>query len=192
MSSQIWWYIARASGFVAWGLLSGSVISGLFASTRITHGHPTAAWLVDLHRFLAGTGVVFTALHLGGLVADDFVQFGPADVLVPFASAWKPAPVALGVVSLYLVTAVEVSSLLVRRLPRRWWKRIHLASFGFFWTSTFHLLLAGSDAANPVVRWAVVLVVAAVVFLTLVRILAPRGRRRSSPVRPPARVSQPV
>ena len=168
------------------------MISGLLVSTRITHGRPTAAWLVDLHRFLAGAGVAFTALHLGGLVADDFVQFGPADLLVPFASAWKPVPVALGIVSLYLVTAVEVSSLLMRRLPRRWWKRIHLASYGFFWSATFHLLLAGSDATNPVARWAVILVVATVVFLTLVRILAPRGRRKPPPVRTAARVSQPV
>jgi DMSO/TMAO reductase YedYZ heme-binding membrane subunit len=192
MNPQIWWYIARASGFVAWGLLSGSVISGLLVSTRITHGRPTAAWLVDLHRFLAGAGVAFTALHLGGLVADGFVQFGPADLLVPFASAWKPIPVALGIVSLYLVTAVEVSSLLMRRLPRRWWKRIHLASFGLFWSATFHLLLAGSDATNPVAQWAEILVVATVVFLTLVRILAPRGRRGPPPVRTAARVSQPV
>jgi DMSO/TMAO reductase YedYZ heme-binding membrane subunit len=192
MNPQVWWYVARATGFVAWGLLSGSVISGLLVSTRITHGRPTAAWLVDLHRFLSGAGLVFIALHLGGLVADSFVHFGAADLLVPFASSWKPVPVALGIVSLYLVAAVEVSSLLMRRLPRRWWKRIHLASYGFFWSATFHLLLAGSDATNPVARWSVVLVVATVVFLTLVRILSPRGRRRPAPPRPAPRASQPV
>jgi predicted ferric reductase len=190
MSPQVWWYLARATGFVAWALLSASVLSGLYVSTRLTKGRPTAAWLVDLHRFLAGSGVVLTGLHLAGLVADSYVHFGLADVLVPFASAWKPGAVALGVVALYLLLAVEVSSLLMRRLPRRWWKAIHLSSYGLFWTATFHLLLAGTDATNPIARWSVNLVVAAVVFLTLIRILSPRAAsRRTVRDRPVAHAS---
>ncbi len=48
------------------------------------------------------------------------------DALIPFASNWRPAAVVGGVVGLYLLVAVEVTSLLMRKLPRRWWHRIHL------------------------------------------------------------------
>jgi len=178
MSSQVWWYEARATGYVAWGLVTASVIAGLLLSTRLTKGKVTPAWTLDLHRFLAGAAVAFTGLHVAGLVADTYVHFGVADVLVPFASRWKPGAVALGVVAMYLLAAVEVSSLLMRRLPRRLWRVVHLSSYVLFWAATFHLLTAGTDTRNPASRVVTAVVIAIVVFLTLVRALG--GRRRSS------------
>jgi DMSO/TMAO reductase YedYZ heme-binding membrane subunit len=90
---------------------------------------------------------------------------------------------------------VEISSLLMRRLPRRVWHGIHLTSYAVFWLATFHLLLAGTDAANPIIRWTVSLVMAGVVFLSLVRVLNGRGgakptRHATTPTRPGR--SQPV
>ena len=184
MNPQTWWYVARSTGFVAWGLVTASVITGLLRSTRLARGRPTPAWTLDLHRFLGGTAVVATALHLAGLVGDNYIHFGAADLLVPFASSWEPGAVALGIVALYLLLAVQGSSMLMRRLPRRLWRIIHLASFIVFWSTTFHLQLAGTDAANPVARWTVVLAMTAVVFLTVVRALTGRGGSRQRRIRP--------
>ena len=177
MSPQLSWHIARATGIVAWALLAAAVIWGLLLSTRLAHGRPGPAWLLDLHRFLGAAAVAFTALHLAGLVADNYVHFDVADLLVPGAAAWKPGPVALGVVSVYLLAAVEGTSLAMRRIPRRAWRAVHLTSYVLFWSATFHFILAGTDAPNPLARLGIDLVAAAVVFLTLVRILSPRGRR---------------
>jgi predicted ferric reductase len=182
MSSQLWWYVARATGYTAWVLTSTSVISGLLLSTRLARRRLAPAWVLDLHRFLGGAALTFTALHLAGLVADDHVHFGPVEALVPFGSPWRPAPVALGVVALYLLAAVEATSLLMRHLPRRLWRSVHLSSYVLFWLATFHLLTAGSDAANPLSQLAVALVIGIVVFLSLVRVLARRGAHP-----PPAR-----
>lgn len=176
MNPQVWWYIARATGIVAWALLAASVIWGLLLSTRLARGRPTPAWLLDLHRFLGGSAVLFTVLHLAGLVADDYVDFGLADLLVPYASGWKPGPVSLGVVSLYLLVAVEATSLAMRRIPRRVWRGVHLTSYVLFWTATFHFILAGTDAPHPLARAGIDVVAASVVFLSLVRILSPRRR----------------
>jgi ferredoxin-NADP reductase len=68
---------------------------------------------------------------------------------VPFAASWRPAAVALGVVAVYLLAAVILTSALARHLPRRWWRRIHLASHPLFWLATLHALMAGTDAATP-------------------------------------------
>lgn len=179
MKAQLWWDVARATGVVGWALLAAAVIWGLLLSTRLVRGRPTPAWLLDMHRFLGGGAVIFTSLHLTGLVADTYVHFGAADLLVPFASSWRPGAVALGVVSLYLLVAIELTSLLMRRLPRRVWRKIHLTSFGLFWAATYHFILAGTDAGNALARWGINLTAAAVVFLTLVRILAPRRARKS-------------
>jgi predicted ferric reductase len=188
MSAHTWWYLARATGYVAWALVASSVVSGLLLSTRLTGRRPTAAWTLDLHRFLAGTAVAFTGLHLAGVVADSYVHFGAADVLVPLASGWRTRAVALGIVAMYLLVAVEISSLLMRRLPRRLWRGIHLSSHVAFWAASFHLLTAGTDAGNPASRVVTVVVITVVVLLTLVRALGGTGvGRRPPPGRPGTR-----
>ena len=60
MDPQLWWYTARAGGIVALALTAGSVIWGLFLSTRVLQGRPSGAWLLDLHRFLGGAAVIFS------------------------------------------------------------------------------------------------------------------------------------
>lgn len=179
MNPQFWWYLARSSGIVAWALLTASMIWGLLFTTRILNGHPTPKWLLDLHRHLGGLALAFTGLHLAALVADSTVQFGLVDLLVPFASDWKPVPVALGVIALYLLAAIEFTSLAKKRLSRTTWRRIHLTSYLLFWIATFHGITAGTDAVHPAYWAANTIAAGAVVFLTIYRLLAERTNRRA-------------
>lgn len=187
MNQQLWWHVARAGGIVAWVLLATAVAWGLLLSTRLLGRRPTPAWLLSLHRMLGALAVVFTAVHVAGLVADSYVHFGAAEVLVPFASDWRPGAVAWGVVGLYLLLAVEVTSLLMRRLPRRVWRWVHRSSFVLFFVASVHGATAGTDASNALYRWTSVALVTAAMFLTLVRILtaATRGGARNRPVTAP-------
>jgi predicted ferric reductase len=200
VNPHLWWYVARASGMVAWILVTASVVWGLVLSTRLTR-RPKPAWFLDLHRFLGGLSVVFVGVHLAGLVADNYTHFGLASILVPLASSWHPVAVAWGVVGMYLLVAIEITSLLMRRLPRRLWRAVHFTSFGLFAFTTIHALTAGSDAGNVAVQWFALGSCAVVAFLTLVRILSSRRTDRPltisraasptpmlpSPARPPRR-----
>ncbi len=174
MSEKIWWYVARAGGLTAWWLLAAAVLWGLTLSTRIAQGKVTPAWLLDLHRFLGGLATVFTGVHVVALLADSWAPFGWSDVLVPLASRWRPWPVALGVVSLYLLVAVEATSLLRRWLPKRLWRAVHSASFSLFLLGTGHALTAGSEAANLPVRLSAVAMLVAFMFLLVYRLLTGR------------------
>jgi hypothetical protein len=174
MSSQVWWFVSRSSGMIAWALLTLSVCWGLFISTKAVAKASSPAWLLDLHRFLGGLGVVFTGIHLVGLWADSYVEFGWAELFVPMASSWKPGAVAFGVVALYVMVAVEVTSLLMRHLPRRLWKAIHLTSLPLFVIATYHAIAAGTDHENTVFRLAALAAVNIVTFLTIVLVLAAR------------------
>ena len=176
---KLWWYVARASGLVAWWLVAASVLWGLLLSTRLLKRRPAPAWLLDLHRFLGGTAVVFTAVHLLGLVADSYAHFGPAELFVPLASKWRPGPVAWGVVALYVLVAVEATSLAMKRMPRKWWRAVHMSSFGLFVLSTVHALSAGTERTNPAVQWSALLMGTAFVFLSAYRKLAGRRSTRS-------------
>jgi predicted ferric reductase len=178
MNPHLAWYTARAAGIVAWLLLAATVLGGLVFSTRLLRGRPTPRWQLDLHRFLATLSVVFTLIHVGALVADDYLRFTVGDILVPLASDWRPGAVALGVVGLWLLVAIQTTSLLMARMPRRAWHGIHLTSYGLFWTATLHGLLAGTDAHRPLSIATANVVVALVVFTSLTRSLQPRRIQR--------------
>jgi predicted ferric reductase len=190
MDTRLWWYTARASGLVSWGLLAVGVLLGLVLSTRVVR-RPRPAWIVDLHRFLGGTAVVFVAVHIASIVLDRYVDFSLADVAVPLASTWHPVAVAWGIVALYLLAAVEVTSLARAHLPAKMWRTSHLLSFPSFVAATTHLLSAGTDRHSDVVRASVVMVLAAVAVLTAARVgSVARSRRgpRTVPVRARVRV----
>lgn len=183
MNGHFWWYASRSTGLVAWGAAAASVIWGLLLSTRSARGLAKPVWVLDLHRWLAVLTLVATGAHLGSLVADTYVHFGVADLLVPFASSWKPAPVAWGVIAFWLFVVVEVSSLVKARIPNRLWTRLHLLSFGAYVLATLHYLQAGTERTNAAVLLVVEVTTGLVLFLTLLRILAPRKRaagRRSA------------
>ncbi len=181
MNDRLWWYVARSSGLVAWVLLAASNLWGLALTTRLSRRF-APRWLLDVHRFLGGLAVAFVGIHLAGIVADTFVHFGLADVLVPLASDWHPWDIAWGVVALYLILAVEVTSLLRHRLPHRVWKAVHGLSFLLFLVATVHVLLAGTDAGDWWALAPVIGVTMAVTFLSVARIAAgPRPARTPAP-----------
>lgn len=192
MNSQLWWYVARASGLVAWALLAAGVLWGLALSTRVAvAGRPRPAWLLDLHRFLGAAGIVFTAVHVISIVLDSYTHFGLVEVLVPLTGTWHPVAVAWGIVAMYLMVAVEVTSLLRARISKRAWRLSHYLSFPLFAFATIHTLAAGTDAGLAWVRWGVVGATAAIAALTIRRVdQANRDQDALPPVAPsaPARV----
>ena len=169
-ATQLWWYTARSGGIVAWALLTASVLFGLALSTKVFGKRPRPNWLLDLHRFLGGAAVVFTVLHVVSILLDKYVHFGVADVLVPFASSWKPGAVAWGIVGFYVLLAIEITSLLRSRISKKLWRATHYASFPLFVFASVHALTAGTDRNTLLLRYGVIVSAVAVLVLTLVRI----------------------
>ncbi len=176
---EFWWYVARSSGIVAWVLLALAVVWGLLVASRTVPLHTAPRWLLDTHRFLGALAVTFTGVHLFALWIDDYLPFGPRQLLVPFASRYEPGAVAWGVVSLYLLVAIELTSLAMRRLPRRFWRTVHLSSFALFGFATVHGALAGSDATNLVFVMTMSMLVGVTLFAIGYRVVA----RRAGPAR---------
>jgi predicted ferric reductase len=147
MNPQFWWFLSRASGIVSWALLSATIVWGTLLTTRVLRQIDRPAWLLDLHRWLAGLAVVGVAVHMAALVADTFVEFGLADLFVPMASEWKPGPVAWGIIATYLLILIQGTSLIMKRLPRPLWRYIHMSSYAMFGLVSVHSFMAGTDAS---------------------------------------------
>ena len=170
MNSQLWWYAARANGLMAWALLGASVLWGLALSTKVFGRNPRPAWLLDLHRFLGAAALIFTGIHVITIMLDSYVHFGLVEVLVPFTGSWHPVAIAWGIAGMYLLAAIEVTSLLRRRISKRVWRATHYASFPLFALTTVHALWAGTDRHNPAMRLGMLGVTSGVLALTAARI----------------------
>ena len=131
---------------------------------------------------MGGLAVLFTIVHFSTLALDPWMtsEYGYTitQAFVPFASTWKPGPIAWGVVAFWLLLAVELTSLARKRMPQDVWRWIHLLSYPLYAMATVHLLTAGSERNNPALRWSVLATVGAVVFFTMYRIVGP-GRSES-------------
>ncbi len=171
MSSHLVWYLARASGIVAWLLLSASVLWGIVLSTDLFPRRRRAVWLLVMHRWLAGLTVVFIGAHVGLLLSDKYSHVRVVEFAVPWAGTWRPTAIALGVVAVWLIVGVEVTALVAKRLARNWWRDVHIAGYGVFWAASVHGALAGTDAARPLYVLTALVAVGAVVFALSYRIL---------------------
>ena len=179
MVDHLWWYTARAGGLVAWGLVVASCTWGLLLALRV-RAIATPAWTLSLHRWLGALAVAFTSVHVLALVADDYVEFGLGDVLVPYATSWHPGAVAWGIVGLYLLAAIEVTSVLRKHVGPRTWRTIHLLSYVLLGVTTIHLLTAGTDSTAVLPEALAVVAGMVAVFGTAMLLTwrsAPRTRR---------------
>jgi methionine sulfoxide reductase heme-binding subunit len=142
------WYVARASGIVAYLLLSASVVLGALMAGRARFSWPRFA-VEEVHRFLATLAGVFIIVHGGALLLDTVVPFSLAQELVPFTAGYRPFAVGLGVVTAELLAAVGISNALRDRIPYRAWRRVHYLTLPVWGLATLHGLLTGTDRLDP-------------------------------------------
>jgi hypothetical protein len=180
INAKLSWYVTRSSGLIAWAVVTASILWGLTLSTRLIRRKGVPAWVLDMHKFLGTLSLVFVAVHLVGLWADNFVHFGPSELFVPMASPWRPGPIAWGIAATYLLVAIQLTSWMMRRLPRKIWHAVHLTSFPMFALVTVHGFTAGADNKNLAVQWLALTGTLLVFFLVTFRLLAPRRGSRSA------------
>ncbi len=185
LNNHVFWYVSRSSGIVTWLLCGASIIWGLALSTRALGKNPTPAWLLDLHRWLGSLALVFTAIHILGVVGDGwlkdpikhiaFSHYGWREILIPYArkkSFWyRPTAVAWGIVALYLLLAIQVTSWLRSKMPKRVWHTIHLLSFPLFVISCMHSWQNGTDVKNRALLWSAVFMFMMVFGFTFMRLI---------------------
>lgn len=161
--SNAWpWYVTRGSGILASIIAVLLLLSGVGLITGHTYRafEPLKAWIV--HRALGIAFGVTTIVHVVILLVDKFAPFDVLDVLVPFASDYKPLMigetslgsvfVALGVIALYaLVTIILTSYLWIDKRPQVW-RVLHYLSYVVVVAVFFHGLFLGTDLQSGVGR----------------------------------------
>lgn len=176
---QSLWYLSRGTGLVCLLLVTASVVLGLLTSGR----RESARWprfvVVHLHRNLSLLTVLFLVVHVASAIIDPYAGIRWIDAVLPFASSYHPLEVGLGALALDLMVAVIVTSLLRDRVPHRWWRGIHLASYALWPVVVVHgLRLAPYDSSRT---WVLVLYVLCGVAVTVALVVRLRGARAAHP-----------
>lgn len=139
------WYASRATGIVALLLLTAVLVLGILVNRQgRLPGLPRFA-VTDLHRNLSLLSVAFIAVHIGTAVLDTYVHIPLLSAVVPFASGYERLWLGLGAISLDLMAAMIVTSLLRGRLNRVVWKAIHLLAYASWPVAFAHSLGSSKD-----------------------------------------------
>ncbi len=148
------WVIARGTGLALVAVTTALVSVGLWIAHPMrnkTKGLFHAITLNSAHKSLAGVGLVLLFLHVSAIISDGFAKVGLLGAFVPLQSQYRPIPVALGTLGLYMVLAVGFTAWLKVRFHLFNWKMVHryaILSFAFI---VIHGITAGTDTA--VVAW---------------------------------------
>ena len=177
VDSQVYWHMARSAGVVAYLALWGSVAWGLLVTNKVLDGTLKPLVTFELHQFLSILALALGGFHAFILLGDRYIQFGVAELLIPFKSTYEPVWVGVGVLSFYLTAILVISFYVKKRIGHKAWRWLHYASALVWVMATFHGLMAGSDSATPVMRALYVFTTLSVSFLTIYRILVTRARK---------------
>jgi methionine sulfoxide reductase heme-binding subunit len=166
------WYLSRAAGISAYLALALSVMWGLLLSTRLVDAWITRGLSVELHKWISAVALALIAVHALVLIGDPYVRFDLLDVLLPFASSYRAAAIALGVLSTHGSVVVFGSFWLRRRIGQRTWRVVHILAFPTFLGVTLHGMLAGTDSATAWMRSIYLLSSAVFIWLLAYRLIS--------------------
>lgn len=144
-SSQVFWFITRSAGLIAYLLFWLSTVWGLAVSSKIFDRLLNRPFTFDTHGFLSMLALGFIFIHVGALLFDTYQPLSMMQLLVPLTSSYRPFAVGLGIVSLYLTLVVTASFYLRKRIGYKTSRMLHYLSFLAYIGATIHGVLAGTD-----------------------------------------------
>jgi len=145
-SQQLWWYITRSAGIIAYLLLWLSMVWGLAVPSRIISPLIDQASTFDFHQFISLLSIGFALLHILVLTLDRYLPYSTLQILIPFLSPYRPLWVGIGVISFYIIVLVTVTFYLRARIGMGAFRAIHVFSLLSYLGITLHGLYAGTDA----------------------------------------------
>jgi len=165
-STQIWWYVTRASGLTGYFLLWLSMVWGFAIPTGFIRPVLENIFTYDFHEHLSLLGLGFVLVHVAVLLFDKYLPFSLVQLLIPFTGTYRPFWVGLGIISLYVLLPVTFTFYLRQKIGSRAFRSIHLLSLVSYLGTTLHGFFAGTDSALPITMLLYAGTFLVVVFLT--------------------------
>ncbi len=191
ISTNADWYLMRSSGFVALALLTIALCLGIANVARLARGPWTRSLSALVHRNVSLLAVVFVLIHVLTSINDKYVEVPVLSILVPGLSGYDPVWIGIGAVSVDLLIAVTLTSLIRGRLPRRGWQIVHWTSYLCWPTAFLHSIGSGTGTGTDTgIAWSTAIYVVCGLCFTVAIGARLWLRQRPAPVVPPAAPAQ--
>jgi|SRR3712207_3840263 methionine sulfoxide reductase heme-binding subunit len=157
MPEELLILLARLLGIAGVMVLGASAVLGaLLASRTAQRLRLLRGRTFRIHRLLSAFGAGLLLAHpVPVVLARETTGAGPAAVFVPFAAEKLVFNIAFGALALDVLLVVLASSLLIKRLPRKMWRRLHYGAYAVLLLGLYHGLLIPNDF-GPAARYATV------------------------------------
>ena len=139
------WYLMRGSGVTTLLLLTSVVVLGIATTKHAQLGRLPRFATLALHRSISLLSVVFLAIHIATAIVDPYAAVRVVQVVLPAPVGPYPLWLGLGALSLDVLGAVIVTSLLRNRLGLKTWKTVHWLAYASWPLAFAHSLGIGSD-----------------------------------------------
>lgn len=175
------WYFARATGLLAFILLTCGAVFGLVMSSRIFQRIVSGALAYELHRTLSFVALGAVLLHVSSLFFDGFLKIHFLEAFVPgvlkrdYSSALgydMTVAVALGIAAFYFIVFLLMTAEFRAKLPQGVWRRIHYVSFIAYMLFVAHGFMAGTDSTETWVRVMYAASLSLIALLVLIRVVS--------------------
>jgi sulfoxide reductase heme-binding subunit YedZ len=175
------WFLIRSTGVVSLVLLTVVMALGIATSNRWSVGRQPRFVTPAVHRSLSLLTIVFVGLHVVTTLLDPYAAVSLLATVVPFARVAHALWIGLGALSLDLMVAVIVTSLLRQRLGYRAWRLTHWLAY-LSWPVAFaHGIGIGTDVPSPWFRVLALACLLTVIVATASRYLLHRPGKRLEP-----------
>jgi sulfoxide reductase heme-binding subunit YedZ len=151
-TQQIWWFVTRAAGLIAYLLLWFSTIWGLAVPSKLVAPLLEQTYTFDFHQFISLLSIGFTLLHVIVLMVDQYLPFSIWQILLPFLDSYRPFWVGIGIISFYIILLVTITFYIRSLIGMSAFRAIHILSLVSYLGATLHGLFAGTDGTLPGMR----------------------------------------
>lgn len=175
------WYLGRASGILAFTLLTGVVVFGLMMSSRAFIRFVPGSTVYETHRFISWLALGTVVLHFSSFFFDNFLRLSVVETLVPFVMSRNfqttlgfniGMAVALGVIAFYCLLILIFTSEFRAKISPKVWRGIHYLSAAAYLLFILHGFMTGTDSKEWWMRALYATSVSVVFLLILVRIFS--------------------
>jgi predicted ferric reductase len=181
---KVFWYLSRGSAFIAYFLLWLSMMFGTGITNKLSARWPGLPSTTELHQYTSILGLFFGFFHGMILMADQYMHFSLAQVLLPFSTTtYRPFAVGIGQLSFYIMLMVTLSFYVRKKMGYKTWRALHFFSFASYTLTLIHGITAGTDSSTIVAQYVYLITGALLLFMISYRILVTRANSKEKKLR---------
>jgi predicted ferric reductase len=173
-ADQFLWVLARVTGLSSYAALAIALVTGIALRTAVLDWLGNNRAVRGLHQYTTVLWIPLAGVHLGSLLLDTTARIGLLDLVIPFHSSYGTLAIGAGALSLDVLVVVTVAAYLKQRMSKELWIWIHRLTYVAFGLVFLHAVLSGTDFSDPVVSAITWGSAAALLTLSLVRLLGGR------------------